>query len=63
MFASVLRWVYRLLGWIIVFQAIVIVSLLLYLTYGITYVRLFATDGTIYSCEVPFRQVDIRRNP
>lgn len=58
-FARLLQVVNRILVSVIGLLLAIAVGLLVYLAYGIVYTKLYATDGSIYSCEVPY--VELKR--
>jgi hypothetical protein len=55
-FEKVLRATNRILAGIAVTLALTCVGLTVYLGYGVTFTNLYASDGTIFSC-----QIDIKR--
>lgn len=54
LFGLILRSANRILIGVAIFELLLIVGFTLYLTYGTTYSRIYASDGTAYSCEVHF---------
>jgi hypothetical protein len=59
-FSGVLRRLNQILTGIVIVLLVAIAGLLLYLTYGTTFSRAFATDGSPYSCEIQFLPKDSR---
>ena len=55
-FEKVLRITNRILASVVVALALACVGLTVYLGYGVTFTNLYASDGTIFSC-----QIDIKR--
>jgi hypothetical protein len=54
LFGRILWSANRILVGVTICELIVIVGLALYLTYGTTHSRIYASDGTVFSCEVHF---------
>ncbi|HEP6430557.1 hypothetical protein [Burkholderia arboris] len=48
-----LRRLNKWLGPIAIFEFLIIVTLILTLAFGTQFARLFASDGSMYSCEIP----------
>ena len=54
LFGALLRRAKQILAGLIVFELVILVGLVLYLTYGTTFSRIYASDGSDRSCELHF---------
>jgi hypothetical protein len=54
MFAGLLRLTKHIVVGFIIFEVALVVGLVLYLTYGTTFSRVYASDGSSRSCEIHF---------